>query len=242
MNKTKFFVLVLGLSILSFNSNSLAVGTNPSDPEFKNASADCRSHFDQYVKMGYSLKSLSVPEDWQNPSSKMIRLAYYLKNDFQKKNVVIFFNGGPASSANSSLSNLKLLSDKHPINFVVFDQRGTGCSSAYPADDEGIALYTSASIVNDAEALRTKIMGNEKWKIFGQSFGGLIVQRYLERHPEGVSHAYSHGYSQMEDPNEWMALRLKKQAELSVERISAYDAKNKDRKLLKRLKSFPETA
>jgi pimeloyl-ACP methyl ester carboxylesterase len=207
---------------LRFISALLLIGTLGSSLSSSAAArADCKAQLQHLAPLGYLPKSLTVPEDWSVPSGKKIRVTYYLRQDFENRNTVIFFNGGPAAAAGSSIPILNTLSTKHPINFVVFDQRGTGCSDAYPDAPSKIPLYASSAIVNDAEALRKMLLGEQKWKIFGQSYGGLIVQRYLEDHPEGVSHAYAHAYSQLNDSTDWMVERLRAQSHLAEVRIGA---------------------
>jgi hypothetical protein len=242
---------ILGLLMLiSISPVGFADGSSNEISEafraYKTLSSTCRTQFEKLANLGFHPSMYQVPEDWSHPEGKKIGLVYYLKEDFQPQNTVIFFNGGPASPAGSSIETLKILSDKHPINFVVFDQRGTGCSSPFPEDAEKIALYSSRSIVNDAEALRKFLLGERKWKVFGQSYGGLIVQRYLETRPSGVSSAYSHGYSQMTDTIQGLVYRLKKQAELSKEKIGQFDdpkmGHEKDSiSLLEKVKTFKPT-
>ncbi len=135
-----------------------------------------------------------------------ISVFYYFSKKASLKNPVIFFNGGPGlsfQSYNKSMEDSKrkfILDQKKDIDFIYMDQRGAGCSSAYPVGIdsrtiEKLKWYGSAGIVRDAEELRKLLLGNNKWKIFGQSFGGYVVYRYLEMYPQAISKAYVHGYA-----------------------------------------------
>ena len=75
----------------------------------------------------------------------------------------------------------------------MLDQRGTGLS--YPITeqsfskitDENLAhhltFFRADNIVKDAEFIRKQIIGNEKWSILGQSFGGFCAANYLSYYP-----------------------------------------------------------
>lgn len=79
---------------------------------------------------------------------------------------------------------------------IFTDQRGTGCSSPYPKyssdNNYKYSYWTTIGIVHDAEMIR-KRLGLSQWNIFGQSYGGFIVQRYIEKYPQSILKAVSHG-------------------------------------------------
>jgi pimeloyl-ACP methyl ester carboxylesterase len=133
-------------------------------------------------------------------ASPRIRVFYYGRL-FNSKNVVLFYNGGPGSDSHGSYRTLEkdLVSRglQGKISFVYMDQRGTGCSSTYPAgrtDDvlQRLKWYGSTGIVYDSEALRAKLLGSARWKVFGQSYGAFIVHRYVTLFPRSLDKAYAH--------------------------------------------------
>lgn len=82
---------------------------------------------------------------------------------------------------------------------VLLDQRGTGRSTAVTrqtlpgrgdaaAQADYLAHFRADSIVRDAEILRQEL-GDERWTLLGQSFGGFCALTYLSLAPEGVREA-----------------------------------------------------
>jgi pimeloyl-ACP methyl ester carboxylesterase len=126
------------------------------------------------------------------------------------KTPIVFFNGGPTSHSHTSFELFEKSIRKDEVSMIFIDQRGTGCSSPYPELDDSspetvagstkeIASWGSRGIVSDAEQIREKLFGKDsKWTIFGQSYGGLIVHRYLEIAPQSIHKAVSHGYASEE--------------------------------------------
>ena len=163
---------------------------------------------------------VTVPEDYANPHGRQIKVFYYGRVQ-PGKGPVVFFNGGPASDSHGSANILEnyfiQAPEVHQQSFVYIDQRGTGCSDAFPSDPteetvERLTHYTSENIVRDSEVVREKLFGaGSKWKIFGQSYGGLIVHRYALEAPQSVQGAFAHGFSLMKDQTQWLTLRIKSQ-------------------------------
>ena len=114
---------------------------------------------------------------------------------------MVFFQGGPGSAGQrpAPIGGWEShVLDSHRL--VVVDERGTGQSHALDAarvtavgDAETQAAYLSCfradSIVDDAEALRRALQGDEPWTALGQSFGGFCVTTYLSRAPRGLAKA-----------------------------------------------------
>jgi len=190
----------------------------------------------------YKYGWVTVPENWDQPGGNSIRVFYYARPGSKPGTPVVFFNGGPASDSHSSLQAIDQVDEakKHP--FVFIDQRGTGCSSPFPTDPastenvQRLANYGSRAIVKDAEAIRAQLFGrSSKWKIFGQSYGGYIVHRYLEVAPQSVDHALAHGSSIMSDPVAWVTWRVRSQHRVLENYLSIYPD---DRAKLERLRSL----
>lgn len=84
------------------------------------------------------------------------------------------------------------------------DQRGTGLSSPVSfqtlsslGSPEAQARYLSHfradAIAADAEAIRKELIGDERWSVLGQSFGGFCALRYLSAAPEGLREMFITG-------------------------------------------------
>jgi pimeloyl-ACP methyl ester carboxylesterase len=176
--------------------------------------SECKD-FRSKLPSNYFQDEITVPENWDQPQGAQIKVFYY-GIVRPGKDTVVFYNGGPAGDSHSSYEVLKDAPEYKNFSFVFVDQRGTGCSSAYPSEPtqqnlEKLMTYGSRSIVKDSEAIRSKILGNKPWKIFGQSFGGMIVQRYLTIDLSHIKSANAHGLSVMSDSALWLAMRMKSQ-------------------------------
>lgn len=79
---------------------------------------------------------VEAPEDPNDKSSPSLQIFYYGKI-FSGVTPVAFFNGGPTSSSWGSYGVLskaqKSNADYAKVPFIFIDQRGTGCSTPYPA-------------------------------------------------------------------------------------------------------------
>ncbi|MBP2472782.1 pimeloyl-ACP methyl ester carboxylesterase [Crossiella equi] len=80
---------------------------------------------------------------------------------------------------------------------LLLDQRGTGLSSrvsrqtlprrgAAKAQAEYLTHFRADSIVRDAELVRRALIGEQKWSIYGQSYGGFCSLTYLSLFPESL--------------------------------------------------------
>ncbi len=169
------------------------------------AAGDCRD-FISSIEDKYNFAWIHVPETPQ--ARRTVPVFYYYRKDSNLKNPVIFFNGGPGGTSHGIMDILEKTRKRAEastgknltIDFIYMDQRGTGCSTPYPAGASSEVLdtlswYGSAGIVTDAEAIRKTLIGDRQWKIFGQSFGGYVVHRYITMYPQSISKALAHGYA-----------------------------------------------
>lgn len=170
---------------------------------------------------------VEVPEDAANPAGPRLQI-FYWGRVIPGADTVVFHNGGPASDGHGSYDLLLRQPGARNLSFIFIDQRGTGCSTAYPSAyaPETLARlrhYGSRGIVLDSEAVRAKVLGPKgKWKVFGQSYGGRIVHRYLTMTTENLLGAYAHGYSVMSDGDEWMIMRIQSQVRVLGEYLKQY--------------------
>lgn len=183
-----------------------------------------------------------VPENWdaKDGRSPKIEVFYFahLERDV-KTPPVIFHNGGPSSDGHwgyEGFTKERERVNKAHVNFVWMDQRGTGCSTPYPtglteATVRRLGHYGNRNIVRDSEFLRKKLFGDRKWRVFGQSYGGDIVHRYLEIAPEGIHSAHIHGSAIVEPGHNETYYRIKAQGRIQKEYFKKFP---KDEALLQR--------
>jgi proline iminopeptidase len=91
---------------------------------------------------------------------------------------VLFLHGGPG--AGFQPWNRRFF-DPERYRIVLFDQRGAGKSTPH-AHLEG---NTTSALVSDIEAVR-RLLGIERWVVFGGSWGSTLALAYAEAHPEHV--------------------------------------------------------
>lgn len=208
-----------------------------SDDACKNFQSTLPSYFIQ----GF----VTVPENYDQPEGRKIQVFYYGRLE-KNKAPVAFYNGGPASDSHGSSRLLERLPQAQQQSFIYIDQRGTGCSAQFPQSPatvenvERLTHYTSLEIVKDSEVIREKLLGpGSQWKVFGQSYGGLIVHRYSMVAPQSIKGAFAHGFSVMKDQNEWLKLRVKSQKRVFAMYLKEYP--NDEAKLLKIRSLISET-
>lgn len=195
-------------------------------------SAECVK-FIQSLPSHFIRDWVRVPEDWSKPNGSQIEVFYYARpakgeTDAHHSIPIVHFNGGPGQDSHGSYFLLEKIPLLQNTPMVFIDQRGTGCSTAYPTaidrkEYTRISNYGSRAIVLDAEAIRVRLYGiSQKWKIYGQSFGGSVVYRYIQIAPQGIYRAYAHGFGNMASPTEWLKLRLFSQKEVAAQYFLIY--------------------
>ena len=56
-----------------------------------------------------------------------------------------------------------------------------------------LTLFRADNIIKDAERIRKQLIGNKKWSVLGQSFGGFCATHYLSFYPESLEKVYITG-------------------------------------------------
>ncbi|HEX2013380.1 MAG TPA: alpha/beta hydrolase [Roseateles sp.] len=97
----------------------------------------------------------------------------------REKPTLICMHGGPGFDHSGFKPGFSALADIAQI--VYYDHRGHGRSDARPREEWTLDCWAD-DIVRLSEAL-----GIEKPVVLGQSFGGFVAQRYIERHPGHAS-------------------------------------------------------
>lgn len=117
---------------------------------------------------------------------------------------LVFFQGGPGFAAIRPATNSGWIKRAlQEFKVLLLDQRGTGLSSPInysslshlesAAQAEYLTHFRGDNIIKDAEAIRQQLIGDSKWSILGQSFGGFCVLKYLNDAPNGLQEAYITG-------------------------------------------------
>ncbi|MTI68491.1 MAG: alpha/beta hydrolase [Firmicutes bacterium] len=136
--------------------------------------------------------------DKEGIENKKLDIFYMIrKSNIPNAPFMVFFNGGPGVGfTNTFLNHLENKNFFPNLNVVCIDQRGTGFSSKASTLEE-LKYYSARYISYDVEQIRKKVLGkNGKWIVFGESYGGHIVRKYMELYPSYVLTAISHGYGE----------------------------------------------
>ena len=141
-----------------------------------------------------------VPLDYENPARKLeiyVRDAVAAGKEKLDLPCLVFFQGGPGSGSPRPLTHsgwIKRMTQEYRV--LLLDQRGTGLSTPVTAQSlsrlsakeqaEYLRHFRTDNIVRDAEMIRRALIGDRKWTILGQSYGGFCSLRYLCASPEGL--------------------------------------------------------
>jgi proline iminopeptidase len=92
---------------------------------------------------------------------------------------VLFLHGGPGGGGDT---NARRFFDPDTQRAILFDQRGAGRSRPLAS----LVENTTWRLIEDIERLR-RLMGVDRWLVFGGSWGSTLALAYAETHPEAVS-------------------------------------------------------
>lgn len=98
---------------------------------------------------------------------------------------VIFLHGGPGSGCEPWH---RRFFDPEIYRIVLFDQRGCGRSTPHASLQDN----TTQHLIDDVEHIR-RLLGIERWVVFGGSWGATLGLAYAELHPDRVSAAILRG-------------------------------------------------
>jgi len=114
---------------------------------------------------------------------------------------IVYLQGGPGFECRPPLTCSGWIKEAlKDYRVLLLDQRGTGNSSPISvhsmahfetasAQAEYLGFFRADAIVKDAEYIRKRLIGDERWTILGQSFGGFCAVHYLSAAPEGLQAA-----------------------------------------------------
>lgn len=128
----------------------------------------------------------------------------------KKPKIIAYLQGGPGCPSRPPHTNMAytkcLISRGYQVLYL--DQRGTGLSTPLNAKSfpklvprhdhdtdreyvdkqlQFVLNFTGASIIEDLERIRIMLIGDLKWSIIGQSFGGFCSFIYLSKYPESLN-------------------------------------------------------
>ena len=147
-----------------------------------------------------------LPLDYSNSKSEKIQV--FAREISRNKNnelpYLLYLQGGPGYESPRPITNLEWIDYASKFyNILLLDQRGTGKStqlninnfSQYEQKEavRKISLYRADNIVRDAEEIRKSLIGNKKWSILGQSFGGFCSVHYLSYYQNSLDKVFITG-------------------------------------------------
>ena len=149
-----------------------------------------------------------VPLDYEKDSSNKISIFVreIVRTEYENKELpyLIFFQGGPGYESPRPITDsgwIRRASEEFRV--LLLDQRGTGLStpisteSLFGMNDKDMANYLTwfraDNIVRDAEHIRENLIGNNKWSVLGQSFGGFCATHYLSFYPDSLDKVFITG-------------------------------------------------
>jgi pimeloyl-ACP methyl ester carboxylesterase len=117
---------------------------------------------------------------------------------------LLFLQGGPGGKCPRPTGRDGWLAHALSTHRVLLlDQRGTGRSTPLTARTtrgmppaelaDYLRRFRADSIVADAELIRARLLGGERWETLGQSYGGFVTLTYLSFAPEGLRACYVTG-------------------------------------------------
>lgn len=170
-------------------------------------------HTHEYRQLGLTIREHTMTAPWVHPRFRDLpgnellpdpdaTLEVYAReliaDGGEHKPVLVYLQGGPGCQSPRPVSVSGWVAEalKH-YRVLLLDQRGTGRSTPLDstnASESGpfLHLLRQEHIVEDAELLR-EALGEERWNLFGQSFGGFCTTTYLSMHPDSVDRAYLTG-------------------------------------------------
>ena len=164
-----------------------------------------QSEYENLIITDYNFRA---PLDYgsQNGENISIFVRRVSRRENSKKSMpcLIFFQGGPGYESPRPLSDsgwIKTASEVYDV--ILIDQRGTGLSSPISSESvlnmsdndiaEYLTFFRADNIIKDAELFRKKLIGNKKWSVLGQSFGGFCAMTYLSFYPESLEKVFITG-------------------------------------------------
>lgn len=140
---------------------------------------------------GQSLEGNLVPatvmEDDSLPAATINGARLHLRRyNTDATNLLVILHGGPGFDHRALLPLAESLSDSYQV--VIYDQRGAGLSERFDPDHGKLSVDGH---VADLEAIRARYAAasDDAMAVIGHSWGGGLLQAYIEEYPTKVSQA-----------------------------------------------------
>lgn len=146
--------------------------------------------------------TITVPIDWNNPSGAQTnvfaREIYPTGANRDQLPMLLFLQGGPGGASPRPRGMDGWIGEAlKQYRVILLDQRGVARSEqidvAAPWETnpqtlaERLTHYRADAIINDAEALRVALGGEDaRFTLLGQSYGGFLSLRYLSVNPDAL--------------------------------------------------------
>tara|TARA_Y100001970_G_C14247183_1_gene869124 strand:- start:3139 stop:4374 length:1236 start_codon:yes stop_codon:yes gene_type:complete len=152
--------------------------------------------------------NFNLPLDYKNKDGEKISIfaREILREEHENKSIpyLVFFQGGPGYESPRPITDsgwVKRASQDYKV--LLLDQRGTGLSTPISGDSlpnmsdpelaDYMTFFRADNIVRDAEMIREQLVGNNKWSVLGQSFGGFCATHYLSFYPDSLDKVFITG-------------------------------------------------
>ena len=162
----------------------------------------------RYSSMVVTDYNFTVPLDYSKKEGQEIsifaREIINEKNEEKSLPYLIFFQGGPGYESPRPLTNsgwIQRASEDYTI--LLLDQRGTGLSTPVDSNSIGeisdrkladyLTFFRADNIIRDAEYIRKNLIGDNKWSVLGQSFGGFCAMHYVSFFPDSLQKVFITG-------------------------------------------------
>lgn len=148
----------------------------------------------------------TLPLDYNDTKSEKIEI---FAREISKKNdnnlpYLLYLQGGPGYESPRPSTKIDWIDyASNHYNILLLDQRGTGKSTQINTNFlakieqedaiKRVALHRADNIVRDAEEIRKILIGDNKWSILGQSFGGFCSVHYLSFYQNSLDRVFITG-------------------------------------------------
>ena len=162
----------------------------------------------KYSSMVVTDYNFTVPLNYRQKEGRKIsifaREILSEKHEGKSLPYLIFFQGGPGYESPRPLTNsgwIQRASEDYKV--LLIDQRGTGLSTPIDSNNmknlsdqelaDYLTFFRADNIVRDAEHIKKHLIGENKWSVLGQSFGGFCAMHYVSFFPDSLEKVFITG-------------------------------------------------
>lgn len=158
-------ILIFALTLLVLSS-AQAILSLPVEENYQSGRILCETNYKEIISREKGF-FVAVPVDYANPEKGTTEVYAYFSPAFDpKKEILVYFTGGPGQPAHWGLFGQEM-----PYNILIIEQRGIGCSRP-PKLKQFLdpQFYSSENVARDAEVIRRHLK-IAKWSVYGISYG-----------------------------------------------------------------------